>query len=60
MTEFIVCEPEAPRRLVGRQRDELGQHGARDAECHGGDPGRVEALHGKGIEADALAAQRLV
>jgi hypothetical protein len=45
---------------VGRQRDELGQHGARDAECHGGDPGRVEALHGKGIEADALAAQRLV
>ncbi|MGY2905919.1 hypothetical protein ACVWVY_004940 [Bradyrhizobium sp. URHC0002] len=33
---------------------------ARDAECHGGDPGRVEALHGKGIKADALAAQRLV
>ena len=36
------------------------KHGARDAERHGGDPGRVEALHGKGIKADALAAQRLV
>jgi len=33
---------------------------ARDAECHRGDPGRVEALHSKSIEAAALAAQRLV
>ena len=57
----VVGEPGEPaRRLAGRQRNELGQHRARDAERHGGDPARVEALHGKGIERAALAAQRRV
>ena len=55
----VVGEPgQAARRLAGRQRHELGQHRARDAECHSGDTGRVEALHGKSIERAALAAQR--
>ena len=57
----VVGEPaQVARRLAGRKLDELGQHRARDAESHGGDPARVEALHGNGIERAALAAQRRV
>jgi hypothetical protein len=35
----VVGEPgEAPRRLAGRQRDELGQHRARDANATAATP----------------------
>ncbi len=55
----VVGEPaQAARRLAGRQRDELEQHRARDAECHSGDPGRVEALHGAGRARGAVSGPR--
>jgi hypothetical protein len=51
----VVGDPGQARRLAGRRRVTLSR-----ARCQTprGDPGRLEALPGKGIERAALVAQR--